>query len=555
MRRQFARSSVTVKSVAALLTLVLSLGSVAPVAAQASRRNPQTPITWGTCYELPDLPEDTGLECGKLSVPLDYGHPNGEKIDISVSRLPSKKPSNKRGILLSNPGGPGGPGLDMPLLLESIMPQDVIDSYDLIGFDPRFIGTSTPITCGLSAVKADQAFIMLTQENSFDKTATFSKQVAQDCAAKSGDKLAHATTANTARDMDMIRKALGEPKLSYLGYSYGTYLGAVYASLFKQQSDRMVLDSNVDPTGVWRQQFRDWGKAGEIRFPDFAHYLVANNDVFNLGADEKEINNKFYQLTAGLDKNPYVFEDGTVFNGALFRRVTFGTLYSDLTFAYGAMVWADVDNYISQPTPERGAQLKLHLAHLEGSTTSEEATDVPIDNAAAGGLAIACGDTTWLRNPSVYKRDLQSDIAKYPMFGELGSNITPCAFWQQHNNRPVELSSTGKRNILLVQNRRDPATPYFSGQHMRKALDKRARMVSVDQGGHAVSFIQDNTCANDIVSNYLLRGDMPKVDTDCADETQPEQAVSASTLRAKATNDAVDTKKKAQQEFVRRLTP
>ncbi len=555
MRRKFSRSSITVKSVAALLTLALSLGSVAPVVAQSNRHNPQVPITWGPCYELPDETAETGIECGKLSVPLDYSRPNGEKIDISVSRLPSKKPAKKRGILLSNPGGPGGPGLDMPLLLTSIMPQDVVDSYDLVGFDPRFIGTSTPITCGLSAVKADQAFITLTQDKSFDKTAAFSRQVAQDCAAKSGGKLAHATTANTARDMDMIRRALGEPKLSYLGYSYGTYLGAVYASMFKQSSDRMVLDSNVDPTAVWRQQFREWGKAGEIRFPDFAKYLVETDDLFHLGATEKEVNNKFYQLVEKLDKDPIVFEDGTVINGIFFKRITFGILYSDGSFPFGAMIWADVDSYTSLPSTAARAQLKQHLSQLGliGNDSSDEATDVPVDNASASGLAIVCDDVTWPRDASVYKRALQSDTKNYPMFGEIGSNITPCAFWQQHNNKPVQLSSTGKRNILLVQNRRDPATPYFSGQHMRKALDKRARMVTVDQGGHAVAYIQNNVCADTIVSNYFLYGDLPKVDTDCADETQTEQETANTTLRAKSMSESADAKKKAQQQLVRRL--
>jgi pimeloyl-ACP methyl ester carboxylesterase len=496
------------------------------------------------------------MECGKLKVPLDYSHPNGKKIDLGVSRIASKKPGKRRGILLSNPGGPGGPGLDMPQFLATIMPQDILDSYDLIGMDPRFIGTSTPITCGLSALDADQAFITLTQQKSFDKTAAFVQRVAKDCQAKGGDKLPYATTANTARDMDMIRKALGEPKLSYFGYSYGTYLGAVYTSLFPKQSDRIILDSNVDPKAVWRQQFRDWGASGDIRFPDFAKYLTDNDDLFHLGTTDKQIQAKYNELLDKLDKHPLTLEDGTILNGAYFRRVTFGGLYSDASFLFGGLVWMDLDAYdpaAATTAANTVASLKQPLSMLQ-APAADTSEDIPVDNPSASGLAIVCGDAQWSRSVGVYRRDLQADIAKHPMFGELGSNISPCAFWQAKSAKPVQISSSGKRNVLLIQNRRDPATPYFSGQSMRKTLGERARMVSVDQGGHAVAYIEGNSCADNTVTNYLVNGTLPKVDIDCADETQATHEEAApTTLRASVSN--VDAKQTARQGILRRMLP
>ncbi|MGH8186976.1 MAG: alpha/beta fold hydrolase, partial [Steroidobacteraceae bacterium] len=195
------------------------------------------------------------MECGTLNVPLDYRNPNGRTIDIAVSRIKSSRPDLRRGVLLLNPGGPGAQGLDMPRAGLILFPQSVSTRYDLIGFDPRGIGRSNPVSCGLSALVTLQIFPPLEQPGGFQATADFMRNAADACAAVSGDLLPFITTRNTARDMDRLRQALGEQKISYLGYSYGTYLGTVYAQLFPTRTDRFVLDSAVNPNAVWRTQF------------------------------------------------------------------------------------------------------------------------------------------------------------------------------------------------------------------------------------------------------------------------------------------------------------
>jgi pimeloyl-ACP methyl ester carboxylesterase len=194
------------------------------------------------------------LECSTLQVPLNYHAPNGREIEIAISRLASKNPSQRRGVLLTNPGGPGAaPALDFPFgLKEAGLPQSVLDTYDVIGFDPRGVGRSTPVTCGPTPEQTKYGPHPTYANSAADvvERAEAAKAIAEQCAGSTTAwMLPHTTTANTARDMDRIRQALGEQKVSYLGYSYGTHLGAVYTTLFPHRGDRIVLDSNLVPTG------------------------------------------------------------------------------------------------------------------------------------------------------------------------------------------------------------------------------------------------------------------------------------------------------------------
>ncbi|MGC4938693.1 alpha/beta fold hydrolase [Kribbella sp. DT2] len=207
-----------------------------------------------------------GMQCGTLKVPLDYGQPDGRTIDIAVSRLPSKKPEARRGVLLTNPGGPSA-GQNYPAFLVAMgLPQSVRDAYDVIGFDPRGIGKSTPVTCDLTTEQQGTGSIPPYARDSaaVAKHAALVQQIAKQCAtSKTSWMLPHISAANTARDMDSIRVALGEPKISYAGASWGTYLGAVYTTMFPQRSDRIVLDSNLGPGGWdYRIKYPLFGAAG-----------------------------------------------------------------------------------------------------------------------------------------------------------------------------------------------------------------------------------------------------------------------------------------------------
>ncbi|MET0535128.1 MAG: alpha/beta hydrolase [Steroidobacter sp.] len=500
---------------------LLALMSLA-VAAMTHAQEISPPIQWHACPPPPPDAPDLPLECGTLAVPLDYRAPHGETINIEISRLQATRPELRRGVLFTNPGGPGGAGLDLPLYLASGLAPAVLERYDLIGIDPRFVGTSTPVTCGLSEQDASQTTPPLEQAGGFDATVDFMKQTAEACKATSLRWLPFITTANTARDFDRIRAALGEPKISYLGYSYGTYLGAVYASLFPDRTDRFVLDSNVHPGWIWREQFRSWGAGGEVRFPDFAEFAAANDDTYHLGDTPAEVRELFFELVAKLDANPLVIGD-VVFNGPMFRVYTLSGLYFDANLPGLAELWQQINESPSSVT-------RLPLAR-----TASSSAPVPVDNPAMSSLAILCDDVAWSRDVERYRREWEADRQEYPLFGTLGSNIWSCAFWPASPiEPPVTITSTGPQNILLLQNLRDPVTPYEGGVAMRDALGRRARLITVEQGGHtAYALSPVNACVNDAANAYLANGAFPPADRYCpAEKSNAEPASAADRARA-----------------------
>jgi len=464
-------------------------------------------IVWqADCAQL-DPNAVASQQCGTIQVPLNYNDPSGRKITVAVSRVAAAEPSQRRGVLVMNPGGPGGPGLDLPSQFSQIMPQSVLNQYDLIGFDPRGVGQSTPVSCGLTSDQASQALVPLTQNHSFSDTASFMKMVADKCAATSGDLLPYITTNNTARDIDQIRQALGEQKISYFGYSYGTYLGSVYTSLFPQRSDRFVLDSSVDANWVWREQFRSWKLADYSRFSDFAKYLAANDATYHLGSSESQINAKFFELVNKLRTSP-VAVFGITLNDTMFRELTFSVLYNDADFAIGGQIWQVADGQTAS------SALKSAVASLQPIA---QATTVPVDNSGASALAVLCDDTAWSRSPLQYQGELTLDKLISPKFGELGSNIWPCAYWHyQPGEQTTAINPVGPTNILMIQNLRDPATPYAGALETRTLFQDRARLVNVDQGGHGAAYLAANQCATDAVNTYLASGTLPAHDTICA---------------------------------------
>lgn len=238
----------------------------------------------------------------------------------------------------------------------------------------------------------------------------------------------------------------------------------------------------------------------------------------------------YFDLFDRLDRNPIPLSDGTLLNGPSFRFVTFSLLYSDFDFPNLASLWQLLNEFLPAATIETTARSLMSVNQLTA--------DVPFDNLTAARLAILCGDEEWPRSAAQYERDLRRDSRLFPMFGPLGSNIWPCAFWP---NRPIEppvrLVPTGPGNILILQNLRDPATSYWGALGLRHALAQRSRIVTVDQGGHGVYFTP-NTCAFETATAFLAIGILPKDDPFCAAEasaagvTHQENAARASAMRA-----------------------
>jgi len=481
--------------------VALSGVAVAPAAAAA-------PLQWGSCP--PSSEPAPGQECARLSVPLDYAAPRGRTIDIAVSRIRATDPALRRGALLLNPGGPGGSGLPLPGVLAQVMPASVLARYDLIGFDPRGVANSAPVTCELTPELQDVTrFIPWpAPDGSIAGNVSYSLTAARLCAqAPTAGLLPYVTTANTARDMDRIRAALGDSKISYLGYSYGSYLGAVYTSLFPERSDRIVLDSNVHPGRIWRDVWRAWDPAIEERFPDFTAWAAERDATYGLGATSDAVRQTWFALTARFDAAPITLPDGTLVTGNVVRETTREALYTDAAF------------------PDLAAALQALEQSQLADARAALATVIPEDNGLASPWAVVCDDAVWPRSPELYQRDVTADRARFPVSAGMGANIWPCAFWAfAPRERPVTVGGSGPRNVLVVQGRRDPATPYDGGVAMRRAFGERARLVSVDIGGHAIAYginANLNACADDAVTAFLLSGRLPGTDVSCPSEATP----------------------------------
>ncbi|WP_410663792.1 alpha/beta hydrolase [Amycolatopsis sp. lyj-84] len=474
----------------ALAIGVLGTGMLAGVPAGASPGG----VRWGPCPADSAAP---GLECSTIKVPLDHKDPGGRQIDVAISRLASKNPEKRRGVLLTNPGGPS-PGLKFPAELAAAkLPQSVLDSYDLIGFDPRGLGHSTPVTCDLTPEQQAVGNVPPYARNAADvaKRAEQSKAIAQQCvASKTSWMLPHISTADTARDMDRIRAALGEEKISFAGYSWGTHLGAVYTTLFPQRGDRIILDSNVHPGGWDYANDRLYAQGFDDRFPDFAKFAAAQDGTYHLGSTPEQITAKYFELAGRLDKKPAQDVDG-----AAFRMLTYGFLFSDAGMPLVAKIWQAIDT--GQPLPPLG-----------GANVSN------VDNLISGRYHVICADSRWPRSVGTYQATVALDRLRHPMFGAAGANVQPCAFWPSPTEPPVRIGDRGPSNVLMLQNQRDPATPLVGAERLRQAFGDRARMVTVDAGGHGVYPYLGNHCADTAATTFLTTGQRPERDLACAAE-------------------------------------
>ncbi|MFJ5266590.1 alpha/beta hydrolase [Streptomyces sp. NPDC088387] len=468
-----------------------------PTTRSALNRYVQQKPRWKRCSA--DSPAE--FECATIKVPLDYRKPGGKRLDMAISRIRSTAPGKRHGVLLSNPGGPGGPGLDMPLGLRESLPESLRQKYDLIGFDPRGVGQSSPVTCDLTP--DEQVWLRPYKAETFDKDVAWARGVADKCEANAGDTLAHITTRNTARDMDLLRAILGERKISYFGYSYGTYLGAVYTQLFPGRADRFVLDSAVDPERAWRGMIQWWAEGAEPAFDRWTEWAAAHAETYDLGDTPKEVEALFWDLVAQADEDP-IDLGGYPITGDEIRSAARQLVFSP--------------EVASQAIAELKAAADGRPASAEKlapfTTARAGATEVPSDNMPASFWAVLCGDNSaaWSRDPESYRQDAVNDKARYPLFGDIASSIKPCAFWDDS----VEPATTVRNKVpsLVVQNEWDSQTPLPSGQALHADL-KGSRMLTVHGGeGHGV-YPSGNACTDGTVTGYLLTGRLPSKDVTC----------------------------------------
>lgn len=470
------------------------------------------------------------LDCATVQVPLDYAEPDGRQIDLTISRMASTNPDERRGILLLNPGGPSGSGLTLSTLLASKgLPKSVRDAYDIIAMDTRGIGHSTAARCGFTEKTPHFGNLppFAVDDAAVDAQAKVVQDIAEQCAsAPDAELIQHLNTPNTARDLDQIRAALGEEKASYLGYSYGSGLGATYDAMFPERADRVVLDSNIGDTHLSQDVIRLFGPGMEETFPDFAKWAAKRHGTYGFGRTPAQVRATFFELAERLHETPLAGVDGMIF-----RMGTFGYLYSPGQYPKIAELWEAVLTDDAAATERLAADVPAGpLVGAPGGLTAEptgatsgdaagagEGADEPwvLDNALTVFLAVSCNDSEWAEDVQHYKDTTAADRAEFPMYGAAGANITPCAYWPYEPAEQAEISQKGKKNILIVQNERDPATPLRGGEAAREKFGDRARLVTVDGSGHGAYVLHDNACGLETTTKFLVDGTLPKRDVSC----------------------------------------
>jgi pimeloyl-ACP methyl ester carboxylesterase len=438
-----------------------------------------------------------GILCGQLAVPLDYAHPGGRKITLALSEVPATAPKAQQlGILLVNPGGPGASGTGWASYVAQGLDPAVAARYNIVGFDTRGVGASVP------ALRCAPGFFARERPDYIPRNAAAeqvligrARAYAAACERRFGWLLPYMTTVNIARDMDQIRAALGRPKLSFLGYSYGTYIGQVYATLFPHRVARMVLDSTVDPTGAWYQDNIEQDYAFQGRIDALYAWIARYNRVYHLGSSAGQVRRAWYAARARLAARPIVQAAGPAIGPAEY----------DDTFSPAA--------YANSTWPGLAAALASYLHTGSGQLLSGQYRyGATPENEFAVYNAVECSDVAWPRNWSRWNTDTRRVYATAPY--EAWDNAwfnAACAFWPVHGPaRPMKIGAPGLPGILMLQGSLDAATPYAGALNARRALPT-ARMVVVAGGGnHGQSLAYPpNRCVDGYLNRYLATGALP----------------------------------------------
>ncbi|MFH9419268.1 alpha/beta hydrolase [Streptomyces sp. NPDC017529] len=466
-------------------------------------------LDWGSCVQGPDDTtgrdlEKAGVQCADVTVPLDYAAPLGRTITVAISRLKATDTRHRIGAILLNNGGPGSTALESPPEIRQAM-KDVGPRYDIVGFDPRFVGRSTPLDCGWPV--GTNILSAGLGRTSFERQAAFQKDLADKCRATNASVLPHISTRNTARDMDVIRGALGERKISYLGYSYGSYLGTVYTQLFPGRSDRMVLDGAIAPHHYSPRLLQYALRENEQALSAWADWAARRNGTYGLGRTRAEVLAGIDRIVAAAARHPLTVGTGQEsfrLDDTQVPFLVFVALADDTDPAraeFGEQLAVLRKAAAGQPTrlsPQFAALLRLVLTGgLPGAAQS----------------AFLCGDKAAPRDPERYWRDIQQSRAKHRLLGPLVNNIGPCAFWDRPREEPTQVRHDA--SALIVAATGDPRTTYRSSRDLHGLLPGSRLLTLKGAKRHGIYGAYGNACVDAKVNRYLATGELPAGDETC----------------------------------------
>ncbi|MGH9243011.1 MAG: alpha/beta hydrolase [Acidimicrobiales bacterium] len=431
----------------------------------------------------------SGVECATLEVPLDYEEPDGERMHLSLVRIPAGGPDSRIGALLINPGGPGGSGVDFARSFR--FADDIHDRFDVIGFDPRGVGESGGLTCGGELV--DDFFGLDSDPDTPDEQTQLeaaAEAIASDCGTDHGDLLAHVGTDDVVRDMDTIRRALGEDQISYFGFSYGTLLGVRYAELFPEGGRAIVLDGVVDPS----HDFREWLTAQTRGFERAiaAVFAACEQDP---SCPDGGAAAAYDQILARVEADPLPVDGST--------RLGPGDLATAAIYAtYDPGAWSSLFAGLADGLDGDGSGL-FSLAE---------------SYRAFGGFtsyaAVVCVDSDHPTGAAEARQFAVELEAISPRFGPaIANELLPCAFWPVPPvGDPQPVTADGAPPVLVIGNTGDAATPFEQAQ---RVADTLAAGVLLTYEGEGHTSYGSSPCVDDAVAAYLVDLSLPAEDTVC----------------------------------------
>ncbi|MFF7091212.1 alpha/beta fold hydrolase [Streptomyces rubradiris] len=510
---------------ASALALAL-LGAGLPAAA-ADRPQPdltrfyQQRPAWAACPG-PDMPED--LECAKVTVPLDYARPDAGTLDLALARYRATGPSH--GSVVLNFGGPGGAGIP-GLATEGRQFMDLTDGHDVVTFDPRGVGRSSPVSCGEGGVMLPA--VPRQDAGAGQSRALFRqlRQMAEECARNSGPVLPHIGTVNASRDLDVIRQALGDEKLNYLGFSYGSRLGAVYAAQFPDQVGRLALDGVDTLTESSAEQGLAGAEGQQRALDDFLDWCTTDVGC-PFGQDRRRAGDEVLRLVRSLDRDPVPTE----FGGASFTgQDLVGALAQGL---YSKRAWPSLERALASLVEDGDTRRLLGfgtggvgLPHVpygaeragaspvrhRGDGGLVDVADVPVDNLPAALMAINCADDPERPDAARLTREMSTLRAAYdhasPVFGRYRLTQLLLCYGRPKGTDFIRerVRDVHTAKMLLVGTRGDPATPYRWTVETARRLGPSA--VVLDNKGEGHTGYSSSMCVHHTVNDFLLYGTLP----------------------------------------------
>ncbi len=493
------------------LGLVVAMAAVVPVADAATPSASPTasapkpaPVEWKRCPG-----RDKAYGCGRIRVPLDYSKPAGETVSVRVARFRSPNQKQHKGAILFNPGGPGASGVDYLLQnAQYSVPANLADEFDVVSWDPRGTGGTIPVAC---SKQLDYLFdgIDYTPDTPAETRALerVNRKFAQQCGAKRGEaELEHISSLATVRDLDRVRAALGEKKLRYIGYSYGTYYGALYARAFPNRVGQLILDGVVDPAqdtaGLITSQARGFEDAFNAFLADCA---AKTSCTFHANGNPAVAYDK---LVASIDAHPIPAGDGRTLGASQFDIGVTWLLYG------GELAWSDIADALRDAAKGDGKALYDQYEGYVGRSGGAVGT---YDGEYQSYLAISCVDLAPVGDAAATTALAEQLQRQYPRFGaSVATESLPCSYWPVPPVGKAEAIHAPKSPpLLLTSMAGDPATPLAGAVALQRELANNSRLAVVPGEMHTAT-AAGGPCLDTIVRDYMLQGKLPKAArTDC----------------------------------------